>query len=95
MSDRTRDRTFPVDLYLPLDQRLHPVIVISHGLGADRTTLAYLAQHLASYGFVVALPEHPGSDWKEFQAFLEGQSDQLVPTREFLDRPLDVSYLLD
>ncbi len=99
LHDRSRDRSFLVDLYLPVAQTAvqtpRPVIVISHGLGSDRATLAYLAQHLASYGFAIAIPEHPGSNWQQIQALLTGQANDLAPPREFIDRPLDISYLLD
>jgi len=95
LNDADRDRTFPVDLYLPLVTAPRPVIVISHGLGSDRTSFAYLAQHLASYGFVVAVPEHPGSNTDQLQALLEGRADQVTRPREFIDRPLDVTYLLN
>jgi predicted dienelactone hydrolase len=99
LEDQSRDRTIPVDVYLPLTSTSrpapHPVIVISHGLGADRTSFAYLAQHLASYGFVVAVPEHPGSSAAQLQALLAGSANQVTLPSEFIDRPLDVSYLLD
>jgi predicted dienelactone hydrolase len=95
LNDSPRDRTFPVDLYLPVGTSAHPVIVISHGLGSDRTSFAYLAQHLVSYGFVVVVPEHPGSNTEQLQALLEGRADQVTRPREFIDRPLDVTYLLD
>ena len=42
LNDRSRDRIFPADIYLPLARQLRsqntprPVIVISHGLGSDR-----------------------------------------------------------
>nr|WP_272819040.1 hypothetical protein [Scytonema hofmannii] len=72
-----------------------PIIVISHGLGSDRTSFAYLARHLASYGFVVAVPEHPGSNAQQLQALLAGTVDRVTSPREFVDRPLDVKYLLD
>ncbi|HEY9648207.1 MAG TPA: alpha/beta hydrolase, partial [Chroococcidiopsis sp.] len=62
-----RSRSFKADLYIPqakgdrpLPDRF-PIIVISHGLGSDRASYAYLAQHLATYGFAVAIPDHPGS----------------------------------
>lgn len=99
LEDQSRDRTIPVDVYLPVvtmpRSTPHPVIVISHGLGSDRTSFAYLAQQLASYGFVVAVPEHPGSSAAQLQALLSGQADQVTPPSEFINRPLDVSYLLD
>lgn len=96
------DRKFPVDIYLPqfikssrIGLRPAPVVVISHGLGSDRTTFAYLAQHLASYGFVVAVPEHPGSNAGQLQALVNGTANEVAAPREFIDRPLDVKFLLD
>ncbi|MGL5878195.1 MAG: alpha/beta hydrolase, partial [Xenococcaceae cyanobacterium] len=67
LDDRERKRTFFADLYLPQTQKqskktTFPVIVISHGLGSDRNSFKYLAQRLATYGFAVAVPQHPNSD---------------------------------
>jgi predicted dienelactone hydrolase len=93
--DQSRNRTFPVDIYLPFGSNRARVIVISHGLGSDRTSFAYLAEHLASYGFAVAVPEHPGSNTQQLQALLSGRSAQVTAPGEFIDRPLDVRYLLD
>lgn len=95
IEDRARARTFPVDLYLPQSTTPRPVIVISHGLGSDRSTFAYLAKHLASHGFAVAVPEHPGSNAEQIQALLSGLANQLVPARDFIDRSLDVTVLLN
>ena len=64
LRDGLRRRNLPLDLYLPQQQPnsgLLPLVVISHGLGSDRTSFAYFAEFLASYGFAVAVPEHPGS----------------------------------
>jgi predicted dienelactone hydrolase len=44
---------------------------------------------------VVAVSEHPGSDAKQLQALLSGRADEVTSPREFIDRPLDVKYLLD
>ncbi|MEO0540924.1 MAG: alpha/beta hydrolase, partial [Cyanobacteria bacterium P01_A01_bin.105] len=44
----------PTDLYLPDGENL-PLVVLSHGLGGDRSTFAYVAEHLASHGFAVAV----------------------------------------
>ena len=93
--DRKRNRTFPTDLYLPSLSTPRPLIVISHGLGSDRSSFAYLAQHLASYGFAVAVPEHPGSDANHLQALFQGTVARVTNPREFIDRPLDITYLLD
>lgn len=95
LTDHSRHRTVPVDLYLPVHHQPSPVIVISHGLSSDRASLAYLAQHLATYGFAVAVPEHPGSSWSQLSAVFNGKADRITPPHEFIDRPLDVTFLLD
>ncbi len=93
-------RQIPVDVYLPnpgqakLPKTL-PVIVISHGLGSDRSTFAYIARHLASYGFAVLVPEHPGSNSRQIEALLSGVANELAEPAEFLDRPLDITFLLN
>lgn len=90
-----RDRPFPTDLYLPQTTAPVPVVVISHGLGSDRSAFVYLAEQLASYGFAVAVPDHPGSDAQHIQALASGEANQVADPSEFIDRPLDVKYLLD
>ncbi|GAB4379410.1 MAG: alpha/beta hydrolase [Elainellaceae cyanobacterium] len=95
LTDQERNRTVPVDLYLPLVQRPHPVIVISHGLSSDRSSFAYLAKHLASHGFAVVVPEHPGSSWQQLLALFDHKSDRINHPQEFADRSLDISYILD
>lgn len=95
-----KGRVFPVDIYLPqpgrsrLPARL-PVVIISHGLGSDRNTFAYLAEHLASYGFAVLVPEHPGSNLKQQEALVNGTASEVAQPTEFIDRPLDITYLLN
>lgn len=93
-------RVIPVDVYLP--ERLlpenpgpAPVVVISHGLGSDRNTFSYLARHLASHGFAVLVPEHPGSNSKQFEALVRGIVSEVAEPSEFIDRPLDITYLLN
>jgi len=93
--DSPRNRVFLADIYLPIVQGAVPVIVISHGLGSDRTSFEYLAVHLASHGFAVAVPNHPGSDAKQIESLLAGRASQVSAPNEFIDRPLDVKYLLD
>lgn len=103
LNDLSRQREFPVDVYVPTAQsdaaarNLYPapVIVISHGLGSDRSSFQYLAEHLASYGFVVAVPEHPGSNAAQLQALVNGRANEVAEPAEFINRPLDIKYLLD
>lgn len=97
MNDRRRDRSFPVDLYLPKadSQSKLSLVVISHGLGSDLTTFAYLAKHLASHGFAVAVPEHPGSSARQIEALLNGLESDVTPPDELIDRPFDIKFMLD
>ena len=95
LSDSRRSRIFLADIYLPSTRSPVMVIVISHGLGLDRTSFEYVAQHLASYGFAVAVPEHPGSNAQQLRSLLAGKANQVAEPNEFINRPLDVKYLLD
>jgi predicted dienelactone hydrolase len=95
-----QQRIFPANIYFPQfrNQRAAgsvPVVVISHGLGSDRNTFAYLAEYLASNGFIVAVPEHPGSNAKQIQGLLAGTVTDIAEPREFIDRPFDIKFLLD
>lgn len=97
-SGKQRNRVFPTDLYLPKTSRsgaLLPLIVISHGLGSDLTTFDYLAKHLVSQGFAVAVPEHPGSSASQIESLLTGLVSDVTPPEELIDRPLDIKFLLD
>jgi predicted dienelactone hydrolase len=94
--DRSRQRRVPADLYLPQTTAINPVpvIVISHGVAEDRTTYAYLARHLASYGFAVAVVEHVGGDANRFRNYFANMAPPPMAT-ELLERPRDVSFVLD
>jgi predicted dienelactone hydrolase len=102
LTDDRRNRTFPVDLYLPVSaidpvvpRSPAPLVVISHGLGSDRATFGYLAKHLASHGYAIAVMEHPGSNAGQIQSLINGRADEVAEPTEFVDRPRDVSYMLD
>jgi predicted dienelactone hydrolase len=94
--DRSRSRMVPTDLYLPQTTTTNPVpvVVISHGVAEDRTTYAYLARHLASYGFAVAVVEHVGGDANRFRNYFANMAPPPMAT-ELLERPRDVSFVLD
>lgn len=98
--DKQRNRAIPVDLYWSTNSQ-GPLVVLSHGFGGDRKFLAYLARHLASYGLTVAALDHPGSNitWLLSQGTAPNPSlsrgKVLLYAEEFLERPKDVSFLLD
>ncbi len=102
LDESSRNRHFMADLYVPqtgtktqnTPSPPFPVIVISHGVAEDRQTYAYVAQHLASYGFAVAVLDHPGSDAKEFRQFFAGLAGP-PKAKELIDRSLDVKFMLD
>jgi len=100
LHDPSRDRTVPVDLYLPTSAAAStthpsvPLVVILHGAASDRSTFAYIATQLASYGFAVAVPESPGNSSQRFQQFLAGRADP-PDVAELVNQPLDVKRLLD
>ncbi|MFS0514349.1 alpha/beta hydrolase [Nostoc sp. UIC 10607] len=93
--DSTRNRLLLTDVYIPNVKNAAPVIVISHGLGLDSSNFQYLATHLASYGFAIVVPNHPGSDAKQLRSLLNGRANEIAEPSEFKDRPLDVTYILN
>lgn len=95
--DRSRNRRFYVIVYRPATwpSGKVPVIIFSHGLASRPEDFATRAEHLASYGFLVALPQHPGSDFGQAQALLNGFSRDVFLISEFIDRPKDISFVLD
>ncbi|MGF1479498.1 MAG: alpha/beta hydrolase [Cyanophyceae cyanobacterium] len=98
LRDVKRDRLLVVDLYRPQPTATSgsvPVIVVSNGLGAERDRFQKLGQHLASYGFAVAIPDHPGSDGLRQRKFLAGLYQENFDATEFIDRPLDTTFVLD
>lgn len=105
LQDRQRYRTIPVDIYFPqqapLTSRLRstsrlPLVVISPGFSADRKFFAYLARHLASHGLTVAALEHPRSNSeRSLSVSTVDNPGQLLPATEFIDRPKDVSFVLN
>lgn len=100
LRDRARERSIPVDIYWSEDTH-GPLVMISHGFGADRRFFAYLAQHLASHGLTVVSVEHPGSNVASLMSLPKESENatkppnRILPATEFLDRPRDISFVLD
>ena len=90
-------RQFYVDVYWPQQWRdgKTPVIVGSHGLSSKPEYFEGWAEHMASYGYVVALPQHPGSDEAQRDRFQRGLSPEIFLVNEFVDRPQDISDVID
>ena len=43
-----------------------PLVIFSHGLGGFRQQSTFLTTHLASHGYLVVAPDHPGSTLHDF-----------------------------
>ncbi len=97
LRDPNRNRTIPIDIYSSrVEQSQQPLVVISHGFGASRSSLSYLARHLASYGISVAAIEHPGSNISAInQAASASDLKSLISPQEFINRPKDISFSLN
>ena len=65
----------------------YPLLIFSMGSGSIRNQSARLMEHLASWGFVVCSPDHPGNSF----------NDPPFPSIPFSvqDRPKDVSFVID
>ncbi len=97
LTDQKRNRTFDLFIYQPknLPSGKIPVVVMSHGLASRPQDYDNGAKHLASYGYVVALPQHIGSDIVQAENLLKGYTRVVFQVNEFIDRPLDLSFTID
>lgn len=68
-----------------------PLVVFSHGRGSTRFANASLSEVLASHGYIVAAPDHPGHT---MDAELTGIGD-LQRSESAFDRPRDLSRVVD
>lgn len=88
-------RIFNVGLYLPTQASSSTqLVIISHGLGSNPAEFTAMAEHLASYGLAVAVPEHPGSNTDYQQEFLANLSYEGINPEEFVYRPWDVKTVI-
>ena len=92
LEDTRRGREVPATVYYPDTAGSFPAIVLSHGLGGDRSHYTYLARHLAGHGYVVIVPEHVGSSSRLNAAQLVAA---LYSENEARDRAADISFTLD
>ncbi|WP_419761115.1 alpha/beta hydrolase family protein, partial [Crocosphaera watsonii] len=93
--DRSRNRYIALDIYTAKKPMvrwwlclmdLHQIVVFCR----------YLAKHLTSYGITVVSVEHPGSDIHALLKTATGiNSSQILQSEEFIDRPQDISFVLN
>lgn len=94
--DSERDRSVATVIYVPVRATIAaPVLVFAEGGLSSATDFAELSEHLASRGFAVAVIErsvgHRSTD-AELSSFSEVAG---VQADAFIERPRDVSFLLD
>jgi predicted dienelactone hydrolase len=81
------ERSFPVSLWYPAgDRGEHPLLAYSHGFVSSRHSGAYLAEHLASHGYVVVSADHP---------LTHIQAPGGPNASDVVHQPADVSFLID
>src|SRR5690349_19494483 len=68
-----------------------PLVVFSHGYGGIRFQSFFLTEQLASHGFVVAAPDHPGNTLLDFGSL----GDDAATAQSAMDRPVDVAFTAD
>lgn len=102
--EKRSSRSVPVDIYFPKTSpnpttkkpTAKPVVVLSHGFSSNKSDMVYIAKHLASHGYVVAAVEHTGSNqnyqinWTKKDGIVS-----LMKPQEFIERPRDISFILD
>ena len=81
------NRTFPTSVWHPeKEERNYPLVIHSHGFVSERTDLAYVAELLASHGYVVSAANYPLTAGGTLGG---SNADDLV------NQPTDVSFLID
>lgn len=78
----------------PLEAAPLPLIVFSHGNSGLRQQSTFLTTHLASWGFVVAAPDHVGNTYGEMLGLESDDERKAVHLRARAQRPVDVARLL-
>jgi predicted dienelactone hydrolase len=84
----------PAGAAAPQGRQQRQLVVISHGLWDTPENFEGWARLLASHGYTVVLPRHPGSDASQQRAMLSGQVPPPSP-EELTLRPKDVSAIAD
>ncbi len=87
----TGDSAAPVTDAAPAtDGGPFPIVVFSHGSGGQPNFYKYVTEHLASWGFVVVAPPHPGNTSADCSPCTGA-----TLTTSARERPTDVAFVLD
>jgi predicted dienelactone hydrolase len=79
------------DAELARDDLPLPIIMFSHGSGGTTWQSTFYTTHLASYGFVVVAPPHPGNTAADCLPCVDAEG--LIDS--FLNRPADMTFVLE
>lgn len=81
------DRTLNTTMWYPenIEGNL-PLVIHSHGIVSERTELAYLAEALASHGYVVVAANYP---------LTNGATPGGANGNDVINQPADISFLID
>lgn len=83
--------TMRVDLYIPENAPAPvPLVIYTHGWGGRLSDGILDGEHLASYGFAVAVPEHIGTTDTYRSLFLAGGLGDLTSPTEYASRQQDI-----
>ena len=81
------NRTFPTSVWYPENgEGNYPLVIHSHGFVSERTDLAYVAELLASHGYVVAAANYP---------LTAGSTPGGPNADDLVNQPADISFLID
>ncbi len=86
------DKALPLRIVFPESDNRHPIIVFSHGGFCPKDMYLQLAEHWASYGYIVALPVHGDSVSLGFS--MAGR-DPMAMMQLIDHRRADMAHVLD
>lgn len=91
------DKTFQNNAFrdAPVADGQFPLIVFSHGNGGFRMQSTFWCEHLASHGYIVVSPDHTGN---AAATVVDGKlviHNSSAREQSAIDRPLDVSFIID
>jgi predicted dienelactone hydrolase len=100
--DISRQRRFTTKLYIPKTDPSTatkiPLVIVANGMGLNQEFMAFLANHLASHGFAVGVPDAIDSNDVRQKDFFLGRkpvSAGNFDASEYVNRPLDITYVLN
>ena len=80
-------RTLPTSVWFPRElEAALPLIIHSHGIVSNRTEMVYLAETLASHGYLVAATDYP---------LTSGSTAGGANAEDVVNQPADISFLID